>query len=273
MLPVSRSSLPEVELRLPAPFYARGEHLAIDLPGARAMFTTRRGGFSEGPYASLNLGRLTSDRPEAVQRNRAKLQDEVGIPPAHIRQVHGTTVRRITSLPVAGVAPLPDEGVELPEADGQATPLREVAPMVLVADCLPIALAGKSANGSGGAAVAMLHAGWRGLAAGIVAEGVQALRELRVAGRIEAAIGPGAGGCCYEVGEEVHAEFASFGPNVRRGRNLDLKTIARRQLRAAGVAEVHDAGLCTICSDESLFFSHRRDLGVTGRHAGIAWLS
>ncbi len=259
-------------MRWPAPFYARGEHLGIDLPGAQAMFTTRRGGFSEGAYESLNLGRLTKDRPEAVQRNRATLQAELGVPPAHIRQVHGTEVRLITSLPVPGVAPLPDEGVELPEADGQATHLRDVAPMVLVADCLPIAVAGRrGSNGDG--AVAMLHAGWRGLAGGIVASGVQALRELGVDGPIEAAIGPGAGACCYEVGEEVHAEFANFGPHVRRGRNLDLKAIARDELVGAGVTAVHDVALCTICSDETMFFSHRRDHGVTGRQAGLAWLS
>ncbi len=259
-------------MRLPAPFYARGEHVGIDLPGARAVFTTRRGGFSEGPFTSLNLGRLTADRPEAVQRNRAQLQAQVGVAPAHIRQVHGTDVRRITSLPVAGVAPLPDEGVDLPEADGQATPLRGLAPMVLVADCLPIAVAGRGrSNGDG--AVAMLHAGWRGLAGGIVAQGVRALRELGVDGPIEAAIGPGAGACCYEVGEEVHAQFAGVGRDVRRGRNLDLKAIARAELENAGVAAVHDAELCTICSDPTLFFSHRRDHGVTGRQAGLAWLS
>jgi polyphenol oxidase len=271
-------------VRLPEPFYTRGEHLAIDLPGAHALFTTRRGGFSEGPYASLNLGRLTADRPDAVQRNRAWLQTEVGVPPAHIRQVHGTVVRRIAGLPAKGIAPLPDEGVELPEADGQATPLRDVAPMVLVADCLPIAVAGRAGvNGCGAVAgragkdgcgaVAMLHAGWRGLAAGIVAEGVRALRELGAGGSLVAAIGPGAGGCCYEVGEEVHAAFAEYGDRARNGRNLDLKAIAREQLGRAGVQAVHDAELCTICSDPSLFFSHRRDHGVTGRQAGIAWLS
>lgn len=262
------------QVRLPAPFYARGEHLAIDLPGARALFTTRRGGFSEGAYASLNLGRLTADRPDAVQRNRAKLQAELGVPPAHIRQVHGTVVRRITSLPVAGMAPLPDEGIELPKADGQATPLRGVAPMVLVADCLPIALAGeRGAHGEGVGAVAMLHAGWRGLAGGIVTEGVRAIRELGADGSLEAAIGPGAGGCCYEVGEEVHRVFADYGARVRRERNLDLKAIARDQLERAGVNAVHDVGLCTICSNHELFFSHRRDHGVTGRQAGVAWLS
>jgi YfiH family protein len=253
-------------MELPQPFYVRGEHLGIDLPGAQAMFTTRRGGFSDGPYASLNLGRLTADRPDAVQRNRAKLQAEVGLAPVYIRQVHGTVVRRIEALPVEGLAPLPDEGVELPEADGQATPLPDVAPMVLTADCLPIAIAGKHA-------VTMVHAGWRGLAGGIVAEGVRAVRELGAEGPLQAAIGPGAGGCCYEVGDEVRREFAGYGDHVQRGRNLDLKAIAHVQLERAGVQRVHDTGLCTICSDPALFFSHRRDRGVTGRQAGVAWLS
>jgi YfiH family protein len=138
--------------------------------------------------------------------------------------------------------------------------------MVLTADCLPIALAG-------GGAVAMLHAGWRGLAGGILAEGVKTLRQLGANGKLEAAIGPGAGGCCYEVGEEVHREFAGLAGQVRRGRNLDLKAIAREQLDRAGVRTVHDVGLCTMCEDDSLFFSHRRDGGVTGRQAGLAWLS
>jgi polyphenol oxidase len=253
-------------VELTEPFYLRGEHLAIDLSGAHALFTTRRGGFSGGPYTSLNLGRLTADRPEAVQRNRARLQSEVGRPPALIRQVHGTVVRRIETLEVEGIAPLPDEGVELPEADGQATTLPDVAPMVLTADCLPIAIAGQSA-------VAMVHAGWRGLADGIVAEGVRAMRELGADGPLEAAIGPGAGGCCYEVGDEVREVFAEHGERVRHGRNIDLKAIARERLQRAGAGAVHDVGLCTICSDPSLFFSHRRDHGVTGRQAGVAWLS
>jgi YfiH family protein len=140
-----------------------------------------------------------------------------------------------------------------------------VAPVVLVADCLPIALA---ADG----AVAMVHAGWRGLAGGVIAEGMRAVRGLGAEGDVVAAIGPGAGVCCYEVGEEVHAAFAGHGDAVRDGRNLDLKAIARRELEAAGVAEVHDVDLCTMCGDPSLFFSHRRDGGVTGRQAGVAWL-
>ncbi len=240
------------------PFYTWGEHFAIDLPGGRAVFTTRRGGFSNGPYASLNLGRLTGDRPQAVERNRALLEAQLGVRLALIRQAHGTAVRRITAMPDARAQP--------EEADGQATALPGVAPMVLVADCLPIALAGRGA-------VAMLHAGWRGLAAGIVDEGVRAVRELGAEGPLTAAIGPGAGGCCYEVGEEVHAAFADHGERVRHGRNLDLKAVARDQLERAGVETVHDVQLCTICAEGSMLFSHRRDRGVTGRQAGIAWLT
>jgi len=261
-------------MKLPAPFYAWDEHVGIDLSGARAVFTTRRGGFSEGPYTSLNLGRLTDDRPEVVRRNRGRLQELVNVRPAHIRQVHGTVVRTVADTADPFVAPLPEGDIELPEADGQATRLRGVAPMVLTADCVPIALAGSRLSGANdGAAVAMLHAGWRGLAGGIVADGVRAIRELGADGPLEAAIGPGAGGCCYEVGDEVHEVFAAHGDRARRGRNLDLKVIARDQLEQAGVRTVHDVGLCTICSDEALFFSHRRDRGVTGRQGGLVWLN
>jgi YfiH family protein len=244
------------------PFYPWGEHLAVDLPGARALFTTRRGGVSTGRYASLNLGRLTDDDPAAVSRNRAVLEEHVGVPMAQIRQVHGTTVLRITAPPGEAAAGSPGHP---PEADGHATTLPGLAALVLVADCLPIAVAGEGA-------VAMLHAGWRGLAGGIVPEGVRALRELGAGGQLAAAIGPGAGPCCYEGGEEVHAAFADrHGQRARRGRNLDLKAIARAELERAGVAAVHDAEICTICSEP--FFSHRRDRGVTGRQAGLAWLT
>jgi YfiH family protein len=240
-------------------FFQWGEHFAIDLDGARAVFTTRRGGYSTGPYESLNLGRLTDDRPEDVDRNRAALEAELPATLSYIRQVHGTTVNRV-STPTR-------PGPELPEADGQATAEPEIAVMVMVADCLPIALAGQGA-------VAMLHGGWRGLAGGVVEEGVRAVRELGAAGPLSAAIGPGAGVCCYEVGEEVHEAFAAdHGPEIRRGRNLDLKRIAREQLGRAGVATVHDIEMCTICGDRTLLYSHRRDRGVTGRQAGIAWLT
>jgi YfiH family protein len=242
-------------MKLADPFRRHGEHIAIELPGALAVFTTRHGGVSTGPYTSLNLGRLTDDDPEAVERNRASLAKELGRTPAHVRQVHGATVRRVRELEADQADP--------PRADGQATDAPGLAPMVLTADCLPVAIAARGA-------VAMIHAGWRGLEASILAEGVRAVRELGGEGALVAAIGPGAGACCYEVGEDVHRRFDSYGANVRRGRNLDLKAVARIQLEHASVT-VHDVALCSICSPD--FFSHRRDHGVTGRQAGVAWLT
>jgi polyphenol oxidase len=246
---------------LPAPFIELGEHFAIDLPGARAVFTTRRGGHSVGPYASLNLGFATDDDPDAMTRNRAELAAAIGSPePSFTYQVHGVDVRRITIDPA-------DTG-DRPRADGQATNLRGVAMAALAADCLPIAIAG-------GGAAAMVHAGWRGLEGGVIAAGVTAVRELAIPGgepELAAAIGPGAGPCCYEVGDEVHAAFAEYS-GVRRGDNVDLKEIARRQLLAAGVSDVHDIALCTLCAPPELLYSHRRDVGMTGRQAGVAWLT
>ncbi len=244
-------------MQLTPPFRAQGEHVAVDLPGGRALFTTRRGGTSTGPYASLNLGWLTDDAPGNVEANRARAGALAGIAPerfAQGRQVHDTRVRVRSRTPDAAEWP--------PEpADGQATDLPGVAPMVLVADCLPVALVSPEA-------VAMLHCGWRGLAGGIVEEGVAAVRGLGTRDAIAAAIGPGAGRCCYEVGEDVHERFLAYGEDVRDGRGLDLKLVARRALAAQGVREVHDVGLCTMCNF-GLFFSHRRDGGVTGRQCGL----
>jgi YfiH family protein len=244
-------------MRLSPPFYELGDHVAVDLQGARALFTTRRGGFSSGRYSSLNLGRFTEDRREDVERNREAIAAQIGARLVYGRQVHGATVQRVVAVA---------EQDDPQEADGQATALAGVAPMVLTADCLPLAVAGEGA-------VAMLHAGWRGLAAGIIDEGVRTLRELGASGPFAAAIGPGAGACCYEVGEAVHAVFEQHGEAVRVGPNLDLKAIARAQLAAAHVDAVYDSELCTICAGETLFYSHRRDNGTTGRQAGVAWLS
>jgi YfiH family protein len=247
--------------QLPEPFALAGEHVAIDLPGAHVLFTTRRGGVSTGPYRSLNLGLWTDDDPAAVRENRDRVGGLCDIPAerfAYGRQVHGARVRRRTAVPEPGAEPV--------EEDGQAISVPGVAAFVLVADCLPVAIAGDGA-------VAMLHCGWRSLAGGIIGEGVRALRELGAGGPLSAAIGPGAGVCCYETGDEVREAFAAHGEEVRRGRNVDLPLVARRELEAAGVDTVHDVGLCTICSDPELFFSHRRDGGVTGRQGGLAWLS
>ncbi|HZV73520.1 MAG TPA: polyphenol oxidase family protein [Conexibacter sp.] len=244
-------------MQLPAPFATVGDHIGIALPGGRALFTTRRGGVSEGAYASLNLGRWTDDDPVAVRRNRERVAAAIGVPLDAVvqgRQVHGARVERIAERPATASAPV--------DSDGQATTQRGLALLVLTADCLPVALIGNHA-------VTMLHAGWRGLADGVLEEGVRALRELGDDGPLQAAIGPGAGGCCYEVGPEVHAAFGR--EPVKR--TIDLKAIARTRLEAAGVATVHDAGLCTLCTDPGLFFSHRRDAGITGRQAGVAWRS
>jgi YfiH family protein len=241
---------------LPAPFRWEGEHIAAELPGARVLFSTRRGGVSTGAYASLNIGRRTADDGANVDANRERLAAAVGLPRERFLygiQVHGASVRRATEPPGAARPAV--------EEDGQATALPDAAALVFVADCLPVLLATRDA-------VAALHCGWRGLAGGIVAEGVKALRELGADGPITAAIGPGARGCCYEVSEEVHAQF---GTGRVGERNLDLPAIARAQLAEAGVAEIHDAGLCTICAGDELFFSHRRDGGVTGRQAGVVW--
>jgi YfiH family protein len=226
---------------------------------ARALFTTRRGGSSTGAYASLNMGTTIADaQPADVLENRDAVEDSLGVTLAWGHQVHGVRVAVAEGACARAGTPA--------QADGQATVTRGVAVTVMVADCLPVAVAGE-----GG--VAMIHAGWRGLAGGILGEGVRRLHELGVRGPLSAALGPGAGGCCYEVGDEVHAAFSSHGSAVRRGRNLDLKAIAARELERAGVHRVLDVGLCTICSDPSLFFSHRRDHGMTGRQAGLAWLA
>jgi YfiH family protein len=241
---------------LPAPFRWEGDHIAVPLPGARALFTTRRGGVSKGPYSTLNLGLWTDDERAAVSENRDRVAALAGIARDRFqqgRQVHGATVCALDEPPAG----------EPVDSDGQVTSAEGVAPVVLVADCLPVALARPGRVG-------MLHAGWRGLAAGVVAAGVAAFGDDPP---LAAAIGPGAGPCCYEAGEEVHAAFDDLGPEVRDGRNVDLKSIAAAKLREAGVDEVHDAGLCTICGDPALFFSHRRDGGVTGRQAGVAWRS
>ncbi len=241
---------------LPAPFYREGEQFAIDLPGARAVFTTRRGGVSTGSYASLNLGRYTDDRREAVEHNRASLEARFEVMFVYGRQVHGAHVRRFDRALAGGDRSAAAGG----EADGHSTALAGIAPMVLTADCLPVALAGSGT-------VTMLHAGWRGLARGILAEGVRAARELGASGELTAAIGPGAGVCCYEVGDEVLNEFAAFGGSVHRGHKLDLKAIARLELERAGVERIHDVGLCTICADRVavlLASSRSRDHGAPG---------
>jgi purine-nucleoside/S-methyl-5'-thioadenosine phosphorylase / adenosine deaminase len=233
--------------------------LEAELPGARAAFSTRLGGVSEEPYEALNVAILTGDERERVRENRRRLAEALDRRPEGIvmgRQVHGTGLRRHDRPQdprvYVDVVKSPDE------VDAHTTFVPDLTPLVMVADCLPVAL-----GGPGG--VAMVHCGWRGLAGGIVAE---------AAGAIEAetgAVGPGIGPCCYEVGEEVLAEFEGL-EGVATGRMLDLTAVATILLERAGVKSVESSGLCTSCNPE-LFYSHRRDGERTGRQAGLVWMN
>ena len=204
---------------------------------------------SEGPYESLNLGILTDDDPARVERNRELVADAVGRELAWGWQVHGTSVKEW----LKGSDPV--SGGDLDRVDGHVTSRDDLALLVLVADCLPVALAG-------GERVGMVHCGWRGLAGGILERAVASFDAPPAA-----AVGPGIGPCCYEVGDEVRSQFAG---RFATGRNLDLRAIAEDALRMAGVERIEHVDLCTSCR-EDLFFSHRRDEGVTGRQGGLAW--
>jgi YfiH family protein len=227
-----------------------------DAPGPyQVAFSTRHGGVSEGPYESLNLGVLTRDGPENAHENRRRLCAAVGAEPERLamnRQVHAATV----NCAVAG-----ERGRE---GDGLWTDQPGLPMLKLTADCLPVALARRD----GAPALALLHAGRLGLLEGIVQAGVAALGGQTIA----AAVGPGIGPCCYEVGDDIADTYrARFGAAALRGRNLDLWTVAERRLREAGVDSVDRVDVCTACGAD--FFSHRRDGGVTGRQGVIGYVA
>lgn len=216
--------------------------------GARALFTTRADG---------NMSSVSGAGHEHGEGARERLRTQLGLQQlARGYQVHGRTVQRVAGSAGAGAA-----SARRPEADGQATVERRVGAMVLTADCMPVAVGCEGA-------VAMLHAGWRGLALGVLEEGVRALRELAGAGRMVAVVGPCAGPCCYEVGPEVQA---ALGRSQGTGGRIDLRSIAHERLISAGVAQVDDMRACTICDER--YFSHRREGARAGRQAGVAWLS
>jgi YfiH family protein len=227
------------------------------LDGYEVVFTTRLGGVSEGPYASLNLGRKSGDDVERVDANRRIACESIGADVEKLAlnyQVHSDRV----------VQAAPARRGE--QADGLWTDEPGLPVLALSADCLPIALV---RTGGDRPAVAVLHVGWRGLLGGIVDAGA------RVLGRhaLTAAIGPGIGPCCYEVGEEVAAPFRElFGQDVVQESRLDLWTSAERALRAAGIERVDRFDRCTACEPET-FFSHRRDAGRTGRQGVIAYVT
>ena len=215
-----------------------------DEPGYVVAFTTRVGGVSEAPYETLNLTTGTGDDPVRVERNRELACEAVGVSfdsLAFNRQVHSPTVHQARS------------GSRGDPGDGLWSDEQGVSMLAMSADCLPIAVV----RTDGKRALSVLHAGWRGLAEGVVAAGVVALG----AGETAAIVGPAIGPCCYEVGPEVSALFDS---DLTRHGKLDLWTAAERALRAAGVERVERVDLCTRCHPE-LFFSHRRD----GRARGV----
>jgi YfiH family protein len=225
-----------------------------DAPGPYdVVFSTRRGGVSEGPFATLNLGRRLGDVPERVDENRRRLCAEAGAELDRLAlndQRHTAQVNRAVA------------GRRGETGDSLWTDEPELPLLALGADCALIGLA--RVNGDR-PAVAVLHAGRIGLLAGVVEAGVAAL-----GGRVAAVVGPAIGPCCYEVGEEVAAPFrARFGADVVSGRKLDLWTSAERALREAGCASVERLDLCTAC-DPDRFFSYRRDGKPRGGHGVLA---
>jgi polyphenol oxidase len=225
----------------------------------RALITTRTGGVSSGPYASFNLGLRTGDDPLAISANRAKLDALLPQTPKWLRQVHGATVVEADAL------------VDVPEADAGVARRPGTVCGVMVADCIPVLLADQ-----GGTTVAVAHAGWRGLASGVIEN---AVAQMAVKPRnLIAYLGPGIGPSAFEVGADVRDAFAgrdarshgAFAPHTPGKWLANLFLLARQSLQRAGVEDIHGGGLCTY-SDARRFFSYRRDR-TTGRMAAVIWI-
>jgi YfiH family protein len=211
--------------------------------GARVWFFTRKGGVSKPPYHSLNISTLVGDDDEAVTENRSRIKLAMeNRPSAWVRQVAGDGIIRVEDPGFAG------------EGDALVTRGKGYALVVAIADCLPVVLVGHGVVG-------MVHSGWRGTLAGIGGKTAGVL-----GGEVQAYIGPGIRGCCYEVSQELADEFAGrFGPGVVSGRYLSLPGAIRADLEGARVSQVHDLGLCTGCRPD-LFYSHRKQGPKTGRN-------
>lgn len=237
--------------------------IATDAP-AGAAFTTRRGGASAGPFASLNLGAERGDADADVRANRARVCEELGLDGAAVamlNQVHGSTVRRAARGDGRFLGALRG----WPDGDGLVGDATTGALAVLGADCLPVLLWRRDRP-----AVAAAHAGWRGLVAGVLEEAVAAIGAPK---RVAAAVGPGIGPCCYPVSAEVRERFASrFGAGVVAAPAVNLAGAARVALVGAGVPEaaIQTVAACTSC-DAERFFSYRRDGAASGRQAGLVW--
>ena len=248
------------------------QFLAPDWPAprsVRAAFTLRRGGVSAAPFDSLNVAAHVGDDCEAVAENRRRLRHELRLAqePAWMEQVHGTEVLNLDRIHPAAWA-----GTSGSTADAALTRRAGRVCVVQVADCLPVLFAARD-----GSAVAAAHAGWRGLAAGVLEATVESL--VVDPGELLAWIGPGIGPAHFEVGDEVRRAFlahdtaaaGAFTANARGRWQCDLPLLARARLAALGLAEVTGGIWCTY-ADASRFFSFRRD-GRCGRMAAVIWLA
>jgi len=228
----------------------------------RAFATTRSGGVSAGAYSTMNVAR-NGDEPGAVAENRHRFEAFLPAAPIPLKQVHGTAVA--TLVP----------GSTSMTADAAVTRERGVVCSILTADCLPVVIADRA-----GTAVGVAHAGWRGLAAGILESTMAALDDLgAVRGELIAWLGPAIGPAAFEVGEDVYAAFCEndpdaapwFAPHTPRKWHADLYGLARLRLRRGGVVHIHGGGLCTY-TDAARFFSYRRERN-SGRMATAVWLA
>jgi YfiH family protein len=229
-----------------------------DRPGLHCGLSSRRGGVSEPPFDSLNLGTSTPDRPEALAENRRRFYRASGLDRervASMRQVHGARV-----VTVAGPG-------HVGEADGLVTASADLALLVSVADCLPVFLADLD-----GGVVGALHAGWRGIVAGVLEAGVEAAVAAGAApGRLQVTVGPGIGGCCFEVGPEVAAHFPAESLRPAHGEHphVDLAHAARQRLAARGIdqAAIRGPDACTRCQSDRFFSARSGE--PTGRMVGF----
>jgi hypothetical protein len=257
----------------------------LGTPGVAALVSTRSGGVSRGPFTSLNLGTAVGDEPEAVNENRRRFAAAIGAVPVFLRQMHGTRVVRLLADGSVDVWRGTVSGVDMndssasPQADAVFTTGPGRPCVVQIADCLPVLFAAPEGKG-----VAAAHAGWRGLAAGVLEETVAALCNAAGCspGELRAWLGPCIGPRQFEVGAEVLRAFGAE-PGVRSRRFLaqgserwvaDLPALARDRLAACGVVHVGGGHWCTV-EDESRFFSHRRDRprhGSSGRMAAAVWI-
>jgi hypothetical protein len=242
--------------------------LAWQAAGVTAAFPSRTGGVSAPPFDSLNLGLSVKDRAGDVLENRRRLCAAVGLPPGRLvipGQVHGTDLRWVGEAEAGRGAR--DAETVIGEHDGLLTQATGLGLVISYADCVPVVIV---AEGEEGPAYATVHAGWRGMLAGIVGK---AAAELAGSGRrpVAAAVGPSIGPCCFTVDEALRRRFEARFPGSAGAATVDLWRCARLELEEAGVParSVSVAGLCT--ASDARFFSHRRDRGATGRHLAVAW--